>query len=161
MNEILGILNLNHQLFEFELYSYNQNIISNTPEIFYELLEKSIQPNKIIQRSFWHCLNLFKIQNSGKTKLNKTKQKKKIKERERRTYLASPVQPTRTGPARHRYSPLSSSSCQWEQLRARTRAAEEATSSLPGKRKTTGGEQRWRAGPRWAGPVGPPGGLHR
>ena len=28
--------------------------------------------------------------------------------------------------------PLSSSSCQWEQLRARTRAAEEATSSLPG-----------------------------
>ena len=53
-------------------------------------------------------MNLFKIQNSGKTKLNKTKQKKKIKERERRTYLASPVQPTRTGPAgpaRHRYSP--------------------------------------------------------
>lgn len=44
--------------------------------------------------------------------------------------------PNRTGPARPSPPPLlpllSSSSCQWEQLRARTRAAEEATSSLPG-----------------------------
>ena len=44
--------------------------------------------------------------------------------------------PNRTGPARPSppplLPPLSSSSCQWEQLRARTRAAEEATSSLPG-----------------------------
>jgi hypothetical protein len=72
-------------------------------------------------------LNLFKIQNSGKTKLNKTKQKEKIKERER-TYLASPVQPTRTGPAgpaRHRYSPpcrlplASGSSCVLARARPR------------------------------------------
>ena len=55
-------------------------------------------------------------------------------ERERRTTWRSPGSPT--GPAaRPSPSPLpllSSSSCQWEQLRARTRAAEEASSSLPG-----------------------------
>ena len=68
--------------------------------------------------------------------LNKSKTEQKLTW----TYLALTSQPTwwptgpaQRGPARHRYSPpLSSSSCQWEQLRARTRAAEEATSSLPG-----------------------------
>ena len=82
-------------------------------------------------------MNLFKIQNSGKTKLNKTKQKKKIREREREkdlpglTRAAHQNRPSRPSPP-PLLPPLSSSSCQWEQLRARTRAAEEATSSLPG-----------------------------
>ena len=110
-------------------------------------------------------MNLFKIQNSGKTKLNKTKQKKKIKERERRTYLASPVQPTRTGPAgpaRHRYSspcrlPLASgSSCVL--ARARPRRPPPpclAASSFPGPSRDATQPRPPLTSPSLSGPPSP------
>ena len=110
-------------------------------------------------------MNLFKIQNSGKTKLNKTKQKKKIKERERRTYLASPVQPTRTGPAgpaRHRYSPpcrlplASGSSCVL--ARARPRRPPPpclAASSFPGPSRDATQPRPPLTSPSLSGPPSP------
>ena len=110
-------------------------------------------------------MNLFRVQNSGKTKLNKTKQKKKIKERERGTYLASPVQPTRTGPAgpaRHRYSPpcrlplASGSSCVL--ARARPRRPPPpclAASSFPGPSRDATQPRPPLTSPSLSGPPSP------